>query len=266
MKALWKNDWYRMGRKMLLVLTVLFAATVLSYESDLARRGSHYIIRNMESNRILWHFYSQIVSEMDRGGMVIWVFTLATVWLTGKLMHGDRRSGWHQLCRAMPLTAWQYITEKYLFGLVFMGGSMALVMLCQTVYVLRIGVFDGWFLMLFFLRYMAVFLLWAALLNVVTFRWGFGTALLWAGLTYWLVPSLLSLLLDNSWSGYRTYTGFRFSHLIEWVLYQPKGIVVFAAVAAGVYILSYVLCLLFAERQWRMCRSQKTPKQSTAMA
>ena len=213
MKALWKHDWYRIGLKMTALLAFLLLLTILFYRHAFVTEIPHYIFKNMPKNRILWYCYNDTSPVF-----VIWAFPLATAWVSGKMVSDDRRFSWEKLCRAMPLTTWRYVTEKYLFGCAFMLGSTALVMLCQTVYVLTVGVFDGWFMTLFFLRYMMVLLSVSAILTVLKwFVFGIGTPL------------------------YRIVT-----KIFDWLFHQPKGIICGSMAAVVLYGLSYILCLRIA--------------------
>lgn len=243
MKALWKHDWYRIGWGMTALLMIWFVLTILSYRHAFVTEIPHYIFKNMPKNRILWHCYNDTSPFF-----VIWTFPLAATWFSGKLVNADRHSGWEKLCRAMPLTTWRYVTEKYLFGCAFMLGSTALVMLCQTVYVLTVGVFDGWFLTLFFLRYMMVLLSVSAVLTFITYWKSFGRAMLFAILLFLLLPALLSTLFDNQWFVFGPGTPlYRIvTKIFDWLFHQPKGIICGSAAAVVLYGLSYVLCLRIA--------------------
>ncbi len=243
MKALWIQDWYRIGKKITVLMAVLFVLMVCFYGSyRLSQMGwvqaaPHYTVEFIHKNRILWYFYNDTLP-------IIWSFPLVSVWLSGKLVSDDRRSGWGNLCRAMPLTARQYVTEKYLFGLAFMGVGLAAVLLCHTVYVVLAGVFDLWFLTLFALKYIMVLLSVSALLNVLTFRKSFLFAVLCGVLVFWLLPGLLV----TDWFGMNRGFEHAVTDIINWLFRQPKGIVLGSAAAVALHGLSYMLSLQIAAR------------------
>ena len=243
MKALWKHDWYRIGLKMTALLAFLLLLTILFYRHAFVTEIPHYIFKNMPQNRILWYCYNDTSPVF-----VIWAFPLATAWVSGKMVSDDRRFSWEKLCRAMPLTTWRYVTEKYLFGCAFMLGSTALVMLCQTVYVLTVGVFDGWFMTLFFLRYMMVLLSVSAILTVLTYWKSFFFAVLFAVMLFLLLPALLSTLFDNQWFVFGIGTPLYriMTKIFDWLFHQPKGIICGSMAAVVLYGLSYILCLRIA--------------------
>ena len=210
MKALWKHDWYRIGLKMTALLAFLLLLTILFYRHAFVTEIPHYIFKNMPKNRILWYCYN------DTSPVFV--------------------------------TTWRYVTEKYLFGCAFMLSSTALVMLCQTVYVLTVGVFDGWFMTLFFLRYMMVLLSVSAILTVLTYWKSFFFAVLFAVMLFLLLPALLSTLFDNQWFVFGTGTPLYriMTKIFDWLFHQPKGIICGSAAAVVLYGLSYILCLRIA--------------------
>lgn len=239
MKALWKHDWYKSGVKLVLLTGALCLLVLCFYGLSIyahvgLTKGRSYSVR------LSMDFY-------DARMLPIWLLPLITTWIAGKMITDDERCGWRKLCMAMPVTSRQYVTQKYLFGLVFMGASMVFVLLCQIMYVVWIGVFDWRYLTLFFLRYMMVFLTVSAVFTVLALWKSFGFALLWEFLLLIVLP-VVWLTAAGVFSLPRlTYAFFRIGDMIEWLYYRPIGIVCGGIGSVVVYVLSYILCLKIAE-------------------
>ena len=238
MKALWKHDWYLSGKKLTAVLCLLAAFVVLYYLVLTFLSKNHP--GHGSTNTLFVDFYSGNILPM-------WALPLLAGAMPGKMMEDDRRCGWERLCQAMPLTARQYVTEKYLFGLAFMGGSIVVVMLCQTVYVVWLGAFDGWYLTLFFLRYAMVFLWLSGMVTVLTLWKNLPLALLAVTGAAVLLPIILSLVGDAYWFGQEMLV--RIGHFLEWLFDDPTGIVCGSISSVLLYGLSYVLARKIAERK-----------------
>ena len=243
MKALWKYDWYKSGIKlavlvgaMFLLVAITYGLSIYAYVSPLNLKGSP------PPFRVIVGFY-------DARMLPIWGLPLLTTWITGRMLTDDEQCGWRRLSGAMPLTAWQYITEKYLFGLAFMGGSIVLVMLCQTVYVVWLGVFDGWLLTLFFLRYVMVFLMTSAVFTVLSLCRSFSFAVLCEVLVLIVLPVIW--LLGGAIFNARPllYAIWHIGDAVAWLYYQPEGIVCGSITAVVLYGLSYVACLRIAKHK-----------------
>ena len=236
MKALWKYDWYKSGAKLSVLVGGLCLLVMVVYGVSIYVHVSPSMLKGERS-------YDSVLSFYDARMLPIWSLPLVTTWITGKMLTDDKQCGWRRLCGALPLTVRQYITEKYLFGLVFMGGSMVLVMLCQTVYVVWLGVFDGRLLMLFFLRYMMVFLMTSAVFNVLALCRDFGFALLCELLVLIVLP--VFWLLGSSIFNAKPllYAAWHIGDAIMWLYYQPEGIVCGGILAVVLYGISYVACL-----------------------
>ena len=242
MKALWRYDWEKSGVKMVLVTGFLFLLVACIYGLSIYSHVSPSVLKGGGRH------YEVSMEFYDARMLPIWGLPLVLSWLSGRLMSDDKQSGWMKLCGAMPLTARQYVTEKYLIGLAFMGTSMVFVLLCQVVYVVWLGVFDGWFLTLFFLRYMMVFLMVSGVFTVLAYWKGFGFAALCEVLLLVGVPLLAVLtawVIGSRGGGEFLY---RLADIIEWLYYQPTGIVCCSIGSVAVYVLSYILCLSIARR------------------
>ena len=236
MKALWKYDWYKSGIKLVVLVGGLFLLVAVTYGMSIYGQGLLPVVRVGQDSNSMRSFY-------DVNILPIWGLPLLTTWITGKMLTDDEQCGWRRFSGAMPLTSWQYITEKYLFGLMFMGGSMVLVMLCQTVYVVWLGVFDGWFLTLFYLRYMMVFLMTSAVFTVLALCRSFGFALLCEVLVLIVAPVLEIVGVYLTRSPQAAHEFLRIRDAIEWLYQQPEGILCGSIAAVVLYGLSYVACL-----------------------
>ena len=241
MKALWRYDWEKSGVKMVLVTGFLFLLVACIYGLSIYSHVSPSVLKGGGRH------YEVSMEFYDARMLPIWGLPLVLSWLSGRLMSDDKQSGWMKLCGAMPLTARQYVTEKYLIGLAFMGTSMVFVLLCQVVYVVWLGVFDAWYLTLFFLRYMMVFLMVSGIFTVLAYRKNFGVAVLCEVLLLVGMP-ILAILITWVTGSRVVYIFFRIGDIIEWLYYQPTGIVCCSIGSAVIYVLSYILCLRIGNR------------------
>lgn len=228
MKALWKYDWYRSGWQVVTAVVCILPLLLLFYGV-------------VEFVPVDFSWQSTFSAYYGSAILPTWLFPLFTCVMVGRLIDDDRRSGWDRLCQAMPLTVRQYIREKYLLGLYGMVGSGVMVLLCHGIYTAAQGVLDIGYLMLFFLRYLMVFLVMLAVVTVLTTAKN-----LWAALT-------VSLLLPFVVYGVVTFilpgTIWLFADSCDWLFHTPLGILVGGAAAVVLYGLSYPLCVRIAENK-----------------
>lgn len=240
MRALLKYDWHKSGLKITAACGFIAVMVILFYFQSLS-----FIIgfTGFDKAEIFYLFYGTYL-------LPIWGLPVITVCISGRMIDDDRRSGWYRLSISMPFTRRQYISEKYLFGLICMGVCIVYVMLIQTVYVIILNVFDIRLLMLFFLRYLMVF---AAVSSVITFLsvWkSFGAALLVAVMLLMVLPLVLTIFLagyDES-GKFLTDTFINMIEEVSRLFYDPDGIVCGSITAVVMYALSYFLSLEVFER------------------